>query len=49
MLFFHEVKHGIFDVFYVLTKNQNSSSPVMSETGYGPSSRHGRLLFDGDE
>ena len=30
-------------------QNLNPSSPVMNETGYGPSSRYGRLLFDGDE
>ena len=45
MLFFHEVNHGVFNGL----QNLNSSSPIMNETGYGPSSRYGRLLFDGDE
>ena len=48
MLLFHEGNHGMF--MYVLCEfNPNSSSPVMNETGYGPRSRYGRLLFDGDE
>ena len=47
MLFSDEGDHGMF--IYVLCElNPNSSSPFMKETGYGPSSRNGRLLFDGD-
>ena len=48
MLFFHEGNHDMF-IYMLYELSLNSSNPVMNETGYGPSSRYGRLLFDGDE
>ena len=48
MLCFHEGNHSMF-IYMLYESSPNSSTPVMNEIGYGPSSRYGRRLFDGDE